>query len=180
MRRSNLGLLLIGGAALAALLAAGGVTVYYAWEESAEGKKWAPVLAAAEQKYGLPAGLLSRQAAEESSFDPSVIDGTQASTAGALGILQLEPAYFSSVQVPVPFSDADVAAQIDQAASYDAQLYREFGTWQAALAAYNWGPGNVQAWAAAGSDPNALPSETANYVSSILADVPAAGATAVA
>lgn len=146
----------------------------YAWEESAEGQKWAPVLAAAEQRYGLPAGLLSRQAAEESSFIPGVIDGTRASSAGALGILQLEPAYFSSVQVPTPFSDADVTAQIDQAAAYDAELYQRFGSWALALEAYNWGPTALAKWEGAGSDLTALPIQTANYSSEILADVPTA------
>lgn len=152
----------------------------YAWEESAEGRKWAPVLAAAEQQYGLPAGLLSRQAAEESSFNPNVIYGSRASSAGALGILQLEPAYFSSVQVPTPFTDADVTAQIEQAAAYDAQLFRRFGTWQLALEAYNWGPTALAAWEAAGADPAQLPSESSNYSAAILADVPAAAASTAA
>ncbi len=146
----------------------------YAWEESAEGRKWAPALAAAERKYGIPAGLLSRQAAEESSFSPDVIYGTRSSSAGALGILQLEPAYFSSVNVSTPFTDADVLAQIDQAAGEDARLYSVFGSWQDALAAYNWGQGHVRAWLAGGADPAQLPAETARYTSQILSSVPAA------
>lgn len=175
MRRgNNLWLWLLGGAALVAALAGGGSYIMYRWEESAEGRKWAPVLAAAEQRYGLPAGLLSRQAAKESSFDPAVIYGARASSAGALGILQLEPAYFDSVRVPVPFTDADVAAQIDQAAAYDASLYHRFGTWALALEAYNWGPTALAEWEAAGADPALLPAETADYSEAILADVPAA------
>lgn len=175
-RGSNNGLFfwLAGGALVLAALAGGGVAVMYAWEDSAEGRKWAPVLAAAEQKYGLPAGLLSRQAAKESSFSPDVIYGTRASSAGALGILQLEPAYFASVRAPVPFSDADVAAQIDEAAAYDARLYQRFGSWPLALEAYNWGPTALARWEAAGADPAALPSETADYSAAILADVPQA------
>lgn len=173
-------LLVLGGAALLAALAGGGVAVMYAWEESTEGKKWAPALAAAEQKYGIPAGLLSRQAAAESSFDPRVIYGDRASSAGALGILQLEPEYFSSVTVPRPFTDADVLAQIDQAAAEDARLYQVYGNWETALAAYNWGEGNVNAWLAAGGNPSDLPSETDRYVASILADVPAAVPVALA
>lgn len=166
-------LFLVGGALVLAALAGGGVVVMYAWEDSAEGRKWAPVLAAAEQKYALPAGLLSRQAAEESSFSPAVIYGTEASSAGALGILQLEPAYFSSVNVPVPFTDADVTAQIEQAAAEDARLYQHFGDWGTALAAYNWGEGDVDHYLANGGT---LPPETSKYVAQILADVPAATA----
>ncbi|MGH7144772.1 MAG: transglycosylase SLT domain-containing protein [Planctomycetota bacterium] len=165
---------ILGGLGLLALMAAGGVAVTYSWEESAEGKKWAPALTAAEQKYGIPAGLLSRQAAEESSFDPSVIYGEEASSAGALGILQLEPAYFSSVNVPVPFTDADVLAQIDQAAQYDAELRRRFGSWQLALEAYNWGPTALARWEASGGDPSELPTQSSNYSAQILADVPTA------
>jgi soluble lytic murein transglycosylase-like protein len=172
----NAVLWIIGGALALAALAGGGVAVSNWWQESSNAKKWAPALAAAESKYGLPSGLLSRQAYEESSFDSGVIDGTTPSSAGALGILQLEPAYFSSVQGPVPFSDAQVLAQIDQAAAYDASLYRQFGSWQSALAAYNWGPGNVSSWLAGGADPTSLPAQTSNYVSQILADVPAAAA----
>jgi membrane-bound lytic murein transglycosylase D len=164
---------IIGGAAALILLAAGGTFAVYAWEESAEGKKWAPVLAAAEAANGLPAGLLSRQAAEESSFDPAVIYGTETSSAGALGILQLEPAYFSSVNVPTPFTDADVTAQINQAAAEDARLYGVFGSWPLAMAAYNWGQGNVSAWVASGADSTAWPPETQKYVADITSAVPA-------
>ena len=170
-RDSNWLLWVAGGALLLAALSVGGGFAMFKWEESAEGKKWAPALAAAEQKYGLPAGLLSRQALEESSFDPAVIYGERGSSAGALGILQLEPAYFSSVQVPRPFTDADVSAQIDQAAAEDARLYQVFGSWALALAAYNWGEGALQNFLTNGG---AIPSQTQNYVAQITADVPAA------
>ena len=169
---SNLILWLAGGALLLAALAGGGAIVY-AWEDSAEGRKWAPVLAAAEAKYGLPSGMLSRQAAQESSFDPAVIYGTRTSSVGALGILQLMPQYFSSVDVAVPFTDADVAAQIDQAAEEDARLYGVFGDWSLALAAYNWGQGNLERWQSSGAGTSAWPTQTRNYVADIAAAVPA-------
>jgi soluble lytic murein transglycosylase-like protein len=171
MTRNETILLLIGGALALAALAGGGTLIVNAWEESANGRKWAPALAAAEQKYGLPSGLLSRQAYQESHFIGSVIDGTQPSPAGALGILQLEPAYFASVRVPVPFTDADTAAQIDEAAAEDARLYRALGSWALTLAAYNWGEGNLQNWLANGGT---VPQETQSYVSDITAAVPAA------
>lgn len=176
MARQNLLPWIIGGALGLLALAAGGVAVTYWWEESANGKKWAPALAAAEQQYGLPAGLLSRQAYEESGFQSAVIDGTQPSPAGALGILQLEPAYFSSVNVPTPFSDADTQAQIDQAAAEDARLYSVFGSWPLALAAYNWGEGNLQNWLDAGGafpSTTGWPAQTVNYVSQITGSFPA-------
>lgn len=171
MTRSDaLGLILAIGLGIA-LLAGAGVAAVYAWEESANGKKWAPALAAAEKKYGLPPGLLSRQAYEESGFQTDVINGTEPSSAGALGILQLMPQYYPQVNVPVPFTDADVLAQIDAAAATDAANYQTFGSWPLALAAYNAGAGAVQA---SGGNLSLLPQQTQNYVAQITADVPAA------
>ncbi len=163
---------LLGGVAAIAALTAGGVAVNNWWMDSQEAKKWAPALAAAEQQYGLPAGLLSRQAYEESGFQPAVIDGTQASSAGALGILQMMPQYFSSVQVPTPFTDADVEAQIQQAAAYDAQLYQQFGDWGLALMAYNWGPGAVSSWLNGGANPANVPGQTSTYANAIIGSLP--------
>jgi len=142
------------------------------WQNVNQGPTWVPVLNAAEVQYGLPTNLLARQAFQESSFLSSVIDGTQPSSAGALGIMQMLPQYFSSVAVPTPFTAADVQAQIAQAAQQMASLYSQFGSWALALAAYNAGAGAVEA---AG---NQIPpySETQNYVADILADVPAANA----
>ena len=99
------------------------------WTSLANWSTWAQTLSAAEQANGLPAGLLSAVAYRESGFQTNVINGTQGSSAGALGLMQLEPAYFSSVQVPVPFSSADTVNQIAQAAEDLAGLYQQFGNW---------------------------------------------------
>lgn len=160
--------LLVGGLVLVAAIYGGGVVL----SESQNKAKWTPALSAAEQKYGLPRGLLVAQAQQESSFSSDVISGTRASSAGALGILQLEPAYFSSVRNPIPFSDAAVAQQIDQAGANMLQLYEQFGSWTWALAAYNWGSGNVSAFQSGNID--TIPDETQTYVANITAAVPAA------
>jgi len=162
------GLYVIGGLALLAIVLGGGIVL----SEYQNRQKWTPALNAAEAQYGLPAGLLVRQAQEESSFSSAVIDGTEASSAGALGILQLEPAYFPSVQAPRPFSDDAVNRQIDDAAREMARLYEHFGSWVNALAAYNWGEGNMDRYTSSGSPP--IPAETQKYVADITADVPAA------
>lgn len=167
--RKQIVILGLVGIAVVAALATGGFFVAESWEDSENGQKWAPTLAAAEQQYGIPTGLLSRIAYQESSFETNVINGTQASSAGALGMMQLEPEYFSSVQVPVPFTDADTTKQISQAAQLLAQLYAHFGNWTDAVAAYNAGEttiGNVLA----GSE--ALPTETANYIADINQSLP--------
>jgi membrane-bound lytic murein transglycosylase D len=62
-------------------------------------------------------------------------------------------------------------------AKYMKELYNQFGDWYLAMAAYNWGPGNVQrAVARTGYADfwqlyrlNALPAETKNYVPGIIA-----------
>ncbi len=54
--------------------------------------------------------------------------------------------------------------------AYLAQMYRRYGDWPDALAAYNWGPGNVDAWIVAGRPEDKLPLETARYIIRVLRD----------
>src|SRR5271166_857889 len=77
-----------------------------------DGPTWCPILNQAESDYGLPADLLCAMAFRESSFKSNVIDGTTPSSAGALGLMQLEPRYYASAQVAVPFTAADTTQQI--------------------------------------------------------------------
>jgi hypothetical protein len=48
--------------------------------------------------------------------------------------------------------------------AYLAQMYRRYGNWADALAAYNWGPGNLDQWIAGGRRAEVLPLETTRYV----------------
>jgi soluble lytic murein transglycosylase-like protein len=169
-----------GGAVLLSALGGGAVVAMQYWQQSANAQKWAPFLTAAEQAYALPTNLLARQAYAESSYDQAVIDGTRSSAAGALGILQLMPQYFTTVQRAIPFSDQDTADQINEAAANMASLYQQLyplasstgqNPWALALAGYNAGAGNVKKYG--GIPPFA---ETQAYVANILADVPAATA----
>ena len=54
--------------------------------------------------------------------------------------------------------------------SYLAQLYRRYGDWPDAVAAYNWGPGNLDLWIAAGRPPAGLPLEVERYRDRVLRD----------
>lgn len=143
------------------------------WASVNDGPLWVPVINIAENQQGLPPNLLARQAYQESRFRPEFIDGSKASSAGALGILQLMPQFFSSVRVPRPFSAQDTGAQIQQAAAEMARLFVHYQDWGLALAAYNDGQGNIDHYL---SGARTLPEQTVNYVTQILADVPVSGA----
>jgi soluble lytic murein transglycosylase-like protein len=144
------------------------------WKNVQAGPTWVPVLNSAEQQFGIPPDLLARMAYQESHFRPEIIDGTKASPAGALGLMQLMPQYFNTVRVAVPFQPADTVAQIQQAAQLLVGLMNHFNDWTLAVAAYNDGQGNIDQYVAG---TRALPAETSNYVADVLADVPLNGAT---
>jgi transglycosylase-like protein with SLT domain len=54
--------------------------------------------------------------------------------------------------------------------AYIALLYRRYGNWPDAIAAYNWGPGNFDNWIVAGRPMDRLPLETAHYLTRVLRD----------
>jgi len=54
--------------------------------------------------------------------------------------------------------------------AYLARMFRQYGTWGDALAAYNWGPGNVDAWIGAGRPADRLPLGVIRYVARVLRD----------
>ncbi|WP_380176282.1 NlpC/P60 family protein [Kineococcus sp. DHX-1] len=112
---------------------------------------------AAEQKYGLPSGLLRAVAKQESGFDP-----TARSHAGATGLMQFMPATARSLGI----DPTDPFASIDAAGKYLSGHLKTFGSVSLALAAYNAGAGNVKKYG--GVPPFA---ETQNYVKKITADL---------
>lgn len=149
--------------AASGLVEALGRTVTTLWSAPAAAAPWREAIAQAEQRYGIPQDLLLRQLDIESDhFDPDVVYGRRTSSAGAIGIAQFEPPTAAQYGVD-PF---DPMSSIDGAARYMRDLFRQFGAWGAALAAYNWGPGHV---ARQGAD--AAPKETRNYVAAILSAV---------
>ncbi|WP_369054544.1 NlpC/P60 family protein [Kineococcus terrestris] len=90
---------------------------------------------AAEQRYSLPAGLLSAVAKAESGYDPNA-----RSRAGALGLMQFMPATAREMGV----DPLDPASAIDGAGRLLRKHLDAFGSVPLALAAYNAGPGNVR------------------------------------
>jgi hypothetical protein len=55
--------------------------------------------------------------------------------------------------------------------AYLLHLYHRYGNWPDAVAAYNWGPGNLDAWIAGGRPALGLPLEVAQYRDRVLHEV---------
>lgn len=144
------------------------------WKSVGSGPQWIPYLNAAEAQYNIPTDLLARMAYRESiHFREDVIRGMTASPAGALGLMQLEPAFFNTVNVPRPYTDEDVLNQIAEAARDVVAMYTATKQWPLAIAAYNAGLGNVHKYG--GIPPF---TETQNYVADMLANVPSLASVA--
>lgn len=135
------------------------------WKEG--GEPYLPSLAAAEVACGIPTDLLARVAFQECSWRPEIISGEVKSPAGAVGMMQLMPQYFAGAGV-------SWQADIVTAAHELARLHNVFQDWQLAVAAYNWGQGNVRKYQA---DPSiGLPVETSDYITDVFGDVHISGA----
>ena len=132
------------------------------WSVSKIPAQYRSAIIAAEDSNGIPRNLLARLLYQESRFRPEIISGAVKSLAGAIGIAQFLPATAAEFGV----NPYDALESIAGAGRYVAKLYRRFGSWALALAAYNWGQGNLSRKGIA-----AAPVETRNYYRQILADV---------
>ena len=121
------------------------------------------------QRRGLPTELALLPFIE-SAFNPEAM-----SSARAAGMWQFMPAtgrHFDLKQNVFRDDRRDVLASTNAALDYLTQLHRMFGDWHLALAAYNWGEGNVQravrsnraAGRPAGYANLKMPHETRDYV----------------
>ncbi len=113
-------------------------------------------------QYGVPVEILSWLLWKESRYNSAIISGAKRSSVGAMGIAQFMPAT-AREELGSEAAALDPARAIPGAARYLAKLYRSLGTWDKALAAYNWGIGNVQRKGLA-----AAPAETRDYYNTIL------------
>lgn len=122
------------------------------------------IFSAAAVQYGLPPNLLEAVAYRESRFRPDIISGALRSLAGAVGIMQIVPRFHPDLGEA---GALDPARAIPYAASYLRQLYNQFGSWALALAAYNWGPGNLASSISQGQGASSWPAETRTYVDEV-------------
>lgn len=126
--------------------------------------KYLAAIDKAAARYGLPPELLDALVEAESNYDPNA-----RSRVGALGLTQLMPGTAKDLGV----NPLDPMQAIDGGARYLQQLLRRYkGDEEKALAAYNWGMGNVDRRGL-----GAAPRETTDYVSKVLelAGPPGAG-----
>jgi soluble lytic murein transglycosylase-like protein len=94
-----------------------------------------PILDAAGAKYGVPSDLMRATAYVESRWSPTAGSGK-----GAVGVMQLMPEVAKSLGVT---DRTDPKQSAEGGAKFLASLFKKAGSWDVALAAYNWGPGNV-------------------------------------
>lgn len=137
--------------------------LFIPWKIPAAGREYKKLFDDASARYGLPRNLLARVAYQESRFRQDIITGKLDSKAGAKGIMQIVPRWHPNVD------PLDPIAAIPYAAEYLRRLYDKFGSWNDALAAYNWGEGNLRRWKQ--GSPITMPIETKNYVSEIMKDI---------
>ena len=104
---------------------------------STAGEQYLPTIKAAAAQYNVPWELLAAQLEQESGFDPNAVSST-----GAQGIAQFMPGTAAQYGLSDPF---DPTSSIYAEAHLMSDLHNEFGSWLAALAAYNAGSGNVSA-----------------------------------
>jgi membrane-bound lytic murein transglycosylase D len=131
-------------------------------------EKFFPMFEETMRKHGMPSEI-EFLSIIESGLDPQI-----KSRVGAMGLWQFMPAtgrmYGMHVNNDVD-DRMDPELSTDAAAKYLKSLYRMFGDWEVALAAYNCGPGNVRKAIRRSGGKNTfweiynyLPKETRGYV----------------
>jgi len=127
----------------------------------------------AAAKYGVDPALAMAVARRESGFNPNAM-----SPAGAIGVMQLLPATAAQYGA----DPRDPVQNIDAGVRYLRDLLNQYGDEAKALAAYNWGPGNLNRALSTYGDLwlNHAPAETQAYVAAIAGVQPTAGPTSPA
>ena len=112
------------------------------------------IIEKAARKYDVDADLIRSVIKAESNFDPQAT-----SSKGAMGLMQLMPETAKDLGVKNAY---DAQQNVLAGTSYLKSLLDRYdGKINLALAAYNWGMGNLE------RSPDNLPDETINYVARV-------------
>lgn len=115
---------------------------------------------AAAQAHGVDPRLVGAVIGAESGGRPDAV-----SPKGAAGLMQIMPATGRELGLANP---RDPGQNIDKGTQYLGQMIQRYGGDQTmGLIAYNWGPGNADAWMKRGANPAELPAETRAYVQDV-------------
>lgn len=120
------------------------------------GEPYRQLIIMASEQFRVPFELLAAQLDAESGFKPDAV-----SSVGAQGIAQFMPKTARDFGINPFDPEQAILAQ----AKYMRSLYTKTGSWSRALAAYNWGIGNVTRKGTAN-----MPDETVAYVNKITAN----------
>lgn len=113
-----------------------------------------PIIEKASRRYGVEVGLIKAVIKAESNFNPNAV-----SHAGARGLMQLMPGTARALGVSDSF---DPEQNVMAGTRFLGDLLTRYnGDLDSALAAYNWGPGNVD------KRPDRLPRETREYLAHV-------------
>jgi len=116
---------------------------------------FAPAIRKAARTYGLDSRLIAAVIRVESNFNSHAV-----SKAGAKGLMQLMPATAQSLDVKDPF---DAEQNILAGSRYLRHLIDHYhGDLRLALAAYNWGAGNLERY------PHSIPTGTHIYIQKVM------------
>jgi hypothetical protein len=119
------------------------------------------LLESAAHANGLPVEFFVRLIWRESRFRPTAVGPSTRKGKHALGIAQFMPATAAERNLLDPFNPIEA---LPKAAEFLKELRDQFGNLGLAAAAYNAGPGRVQAWMAGAAS---LPAQTRAYVEAV-------------
>ena len=132
---------------------------------------WRPLIAAASARCRIPADWIERVMRAESAGHTTLNGRPIRSRAGAMGLMQLMPATWATLQRRLSLGDDpdNPSDNIVAGACYLRMLHDRFG-YPGLFAAYNAGPGRYAAHRATG---RALPAETVAYLAALAIPVQA-------
>lgn len=117
-------------------------------------------------QYNLSIAQVLAQISQESNFETEAV-----SPAGAMGLMQIMPNTLKYIQyemsdAPPKLNAFNIYHNIKAGCFYMSEQLEEFGSYEYALKAYNWGPDRVHKYKA--GEIKVMPDETQKYIPSIM------------